>query len=391
MVGECGAVTSELFDGIFGTTSVVAATDDAAVVDALCTAETALARACAQVGIVALPTALEIGAACDDVRRLDSAELGRRAAYGGNPVIPLVAELRARVEARAGADAAAAVHRGATSQDIVDTALMLVAKQALGVITATIDDAARSCAQFAREHRDTVMPGRTLLQWAVPTTFGAVAAGWGSALDTASVRLAEMRAALPVQLGGAGGTLAALHPHGFAVLDAFADECDLAVPRGVWHTDRTIVTELAGALGTASAAVAKIATDLVLLGQSDVAEVRERAPGGSSAMPHKRNSIAAVTARAAAAQAPGLVATLMSTAPELQRGAGSWHAEWPALIALLRYTGGAAARLRTALDLEVDVAAMAKHAAALADLIDSGDTGHAGDLVDRYLDGRSSR
>ena len=384
-------MTSELFDGIFGMTSVVAATDDAALVDALCAAETALARACAQVGIVALPTALEIGAACDDVRRLDSSELARRAAYSGNPVIPLVAELRARVDARAGAEAAAAVHRGATSQDIIDTALMLVAKQALGVITATIDDAGRSCAQFAREHRDSAMAGRTLLQWAVPTTFGAVAAGWGSALDSASARLAEVRAALPVQLGGAAGTLAALHPHGLAVLDAFADECDLVVPRGGWHTDRTIVTELAGALGTASAAVAKIATDLVLLGQSDVAELRERAPGGSSAMPHKRNSIAAVTARAAAAQAPGLVATLISTAPELQRGAGSWHAEWPALIALLRFTGGAAARLRTALDLEVDVAAMAKHAAALADLIESSDTGHAGDLVDRYLDGRSSR
>ena len=281
-------MTSELFDGIFGTTSVVAATDDAALVDALCTAETALARACAQVGIVALPTALEIGAACDDVRRLDSAELARRSAYGGNPVIPLVVELRARVEARAGAEAAAAVHLGATSQDIIDTALMLVAKQALGVVTASIDDAARSCAQLAREHRDTAMPGRTLLQWAVPTTFGAAAAGWGTALDSASVRLADVRAALPVQLGGAAGTLAALHPHGFAVLDAFADECDLVVPRGVWHTDRTIVTELAGALGTASAAVAKIATDLVLLGQSDVAEVRERAPGGSSAMPHKQ-------------------------------------------------------------------------------------------------------
>ncbi len=283
------------------------------------------------------------------------------------------------------------MHLGATSQDIVDTALMLVAKQALGVVIATVDDAARSCARFAREHRDAPMPGRTLLQWAVPTTFGAVAAGWGAALDTASVRLVEVRAALPAQLGGAAGTLAALHPHGFAVLEAFADECDLVNPRGVWHTDRTIVTDLGGALGTAAAAVAKVATDLVLLGQSDVAEIRERTPGGSSAMPHKRNSIAAVTARAAAAQAPGLVATLMSTAPELQRGAGSWHAEWPALIALLRFTGGAAARLRTALDIDVDTATMARHVAELADLIESSDTGHAADLVDRYLEGRTSR
>lgn len=382
-------MTSELFDAIFGTTSVVAATDDAAVVDALCTAETALARACAQVGIVSLPTALEIASVCDEVRRLDSAELARRAAYDGNPVIPLVAEIRTRVEVRAGAEAASAVHHGATSQDIMDTALMLVAKQAMGVIVASIDDAAGMCARIAREHRDTGMAGRTLLQWAVPTTFGAVAAGWGSALDTSAARLTDVRGRLPAQYGGAAGTLAASHPNGPALVAAFADECDLVVGQTVWHTDRTIVTELAGALGTASAAMAKVATDLVLLGQSDVGELRERAPGGSSAMTHKRNPIAAVTTRAAAAQVPGLVATLLSVAPELQRGAGSWHAEWPALIALLRYTGGAAARLRTALDVEVDTVAMTRNLALLGDAVDIADVGHAGELVDRYLDGRT--
>jgi 3-carboxy-cis,cis-muconate cycloisomerase len=382
-------VSSELFDGIFGTTSVVAATDDAAVVDALCTAETALARACVRAGIVSLPTALEIGAACDEVRRLDSTELARRAAYDGNPVIPLVAEIRARVEARAGAEAANAVHRGATSQDIVDTALMLVVKQALGVIAASVDEAAAACARRAREHRDTPMAGRTLLQWAVPTTFGLVAAGWGGALDAVSARLADVRTRLPAQYGGAAGTLAAAHPNGLLVLESFADECDLAAPAGVWHTDRTIVTELAGVLGSASAAMAKVATDLVLLGQSDVGEVRERTPGASSAMKHKRNPIAAITARAAAAQAPGLVATLMNVTPELQRGAGSWHAEWPALIALLRYTGGTAARLRTALDIDVDAAAMAGNLEGLAESADLTAVGHAGDLVDRFLAGRT--
>jgi 3-carboxy-cis,cis-muconate cycloisomerase len=383
-------VTSELFDGIFGTTSVVAATDDAAVVDALCSAETALARACTRAGIASLETALEIGAVCDEVRRLDSAELARRAAYDGNPVIPLVAEIRTRVEVRAGAEAARTVHYGATSQDIIDTALMMVAKQAVGVIVAAVDDATGACARLARAHRNDVITGRTLLQWAVPTTFGAVASGWGSALAAAGARLSDLRTKLPAQYGGAAGTLAASYPNGLAVLEAFADECDLVAPRGVWHTDRTIVTELAGALGSASAAMAKVATDLVLLGQSDVGEVRERTPGASSAMKHKRNPIAAVTARAAAAQAPGLVATLMSTAPELQRGAGSWHAEWPALIALLRYTGGAAARLRTALDIDVDTAAMRRHLEQLADSVDIADIGHAGDLVDRYLHGRNT-
>jgi 3-carboxy-cis,cis-muconate cycloisomerase len=381
-------VTTELFDAILGTTSVVAATDDAAIVDALCTAETALARACAGVGVIPLPVALEIGAVCDAVRRLDTAELARRSVPGGNPVIPLVAEIRTRVEVRAGADAARAVHLGATSQDIVDTALMLVAKQAVGVVRASLAESADTCAHLARDHRDTPMIGRTLLQWGVPTTFGALAAGWGQALDRTARRLAELRERLPAQLGGAAGTLAPLYPHGPAVLAAFAEECDLAVPDGVWHTERIVIAELAGALGAASAAVAKVATDLVLLAQSDVGEVRERAPGGSSAMPHKQNPIAAVTARAAAAQAPGLVATLLSLAPELQRGAGTWHAEWPALLALLRYTGGAAARLRTAVNIDVDTDAMARNLANLANTLDTTDLGHAGDLVDRYLSGR---
>lgn len=380
-------MTSELFDGIFGTTSVVAATDDAAIVDALCTAETALARACADIGLIPLAVALEIGVVCDAVRRLDSAELARRAVPDGNPVIPLVREIRHRVEVRAGADAARAVHLGATSQDIVDTALMLVSKQALGVIAASIGDAADTCARLAREHRDTAMSGRTLLQAAVPTTFGAVAAGWGAALDRCAQRLSELRETLPAQLGGAAGTLAALHPNGFAVQQAFAHEIDLAFAGAVWHADRTIIADLAGALGAAAAAVDKVATDLVLLAQSDIGEVAERAPGGSSAMPHKHNPVAAVTARAAAAQAPGLVATLLAQSPELQRGAGPWHAEWPALISLLRYSGGAAARLRVALDLTLDTHAMARN---LAKLTDTTEVGHAGELVDRYLDGRTS-
>ncbi len=166
---------------------------------------------------------------------------------------------------------------------------------------------------------------------------------------------------LPAQLGGAAGTLSVLHPHGVAVQQAFAHELDLAVPDGVWHTDRTVVTDLAGALGTAAAAIGKTAGDLVLLAQTEVGEVSERSPGGSSAMPHKRNPVAAVTARAAAAQVPGLVATLLAQTPELQRGAGPWHAEWPALLSLLRFSGGAAARLRVALDLDVHPDAMARN------------------------------
>jgi 3-carboxy-cis,cis-muconate cycloisomerase len=381
---------SELFDPIFGATAVDAAIDDRAWLAALCEAETALARACARCGLIELATALDIGAACEELGRGDPADLGRQSVAGGNPVIPLVAALRVNVDKRAGSDAAAAVHLGATSKDILDTAMMLVAQRALGVILADLTDCSDLAAYLARDHRDTPMAGRTLLQAAVPTTFGALAAGWGAGLDRAAVRLDALREMLPAQLGGAAGTLSVLHPHGLDVLAALADELGLAVPDGVWHAERGIVAELAGALGQAAAAVAKPATDIVLLAQTELGELREAAPGGSSAMAHKQNPIAAITARAAAAQAPGLVATLLSCVAELQRGAGGWHAEWIPLVALLRSVGGAGSRLRTSLSgLRVDAAAMAANLGDLDDGADRAgagpDLGHAGDLVDRYL------
>ena len=381
---------SALFEPIFGMCAIAATTDDRAWLDALCEVETALARACARAELIDLPTALEIGAACDEAGRGDPADLGRRAAAGGNPVIPLVAELRERVGERAGPAAAAAVHLGATSQDILDTAGMLIAHRALGVLLADVADCAGACATLAGTHRDAPMSGRTLLQLAAPTTFGALAAGWGAALDRGHARLSQLRESLPVQLGGAVGTLSGLYPRGFEVLAAFADELGLAEPPAPWHTDRAVVGELAGALGTCAAAISKCATDVVLLAQNEIGELREAAPGGSSAMAHKQNPIAAVTARAAAEQSPGLVATILAAAaPELQRGAGPWHAEWPALSGLLRATGGAASRLRDCLTgLRVDTDAMADNLAALSGTLDTANLGHAGDLVDRYLERR---
>jgi 3-carboxy-cis,cis-muconate cycloisomerase len=259
---------SELFDPVFGSTAVDAATDDRAWLAALCEAETALARACARCDLIDLATALEIGAVCAEASRGDPAELGRQAAAGGNPVIPLVALLRARVHERTGAETAQAVHLGATSQDILDTATMLIAQRALGVIGAELADCAAAVADLARTHRSTPMAGRTLSQQAVPTTFGALAAVWGTGLDRAAARLANVRDGLPVQLGGAAGTLAPLHPRGLDVLAAFADELGLVEPDGVWHTDRGVVVDLAAALGLAASAVGKVATDLVLLAQT---------------------------------------------------------------------------------------------------------------------------
>lgn len=376
---------STLFDPLFGMTAIDAATDDRAWLAALCETETALARACSSAGLLDLPAALEVGAAADAVKSMDPDDLGRDAMADGNPVIALVRRMREAVAARAGEHAAEAVHLGATSQDILDTATMLVTSRALGVLYGDLRDCADHTAAMARAHRDSVMIGRTLLQQAVPTTFGALAAGWGTALDRNLVRVAGLRDALPVQLGGAAGTLAGWYPHGFAVRAAFADELDLREPSGVWHSDRGVVTDLAATLGGTAATLGKIALDVVLLAQSEVAEVREGRPGASSAMPHKRNPIAAITARAAAAQAPGLVANLLAAAaPELQRGAGPWHAEWPALRALMRCVGGAASRLRDCLTaLQVDAGAMRGH-------VDDAepDVGHARDLVDRYLDRR---
>ncbi|MGI8677372.1 MAG: lyase family protein [Jatrophihabitans sp.] len=385
--GKMAGMTSALLDPIFGATAVDAAIDDRAWLVALCEVETALARACVQAGLVDLGTALEIGAAAQTLAGSDPAVLGARAVADGNPVIPLVSALRDAVRNRAGDAAAEAVHYGATSQDVLDTAAMLVAARALGVLVGDLGDCADQTATLARRHRDTPMTGRTLLQHAVPTTFGALATVWGGGLDRAVTRVSSVRESLPVQLGGAAGTLAAHYPRGLDVQAALADELGLRAPGGVWHTDRGVIAEIAGVLGACAVAVAKPATDIVLLAQTEVGEVREAEPGGSSAMAHKRNPVAAITARAAAAQAPGLVATLLANGVhELQRGAGPWHAEWPALRDLLRSVGGAASRLRASLTgLEVDSAAMYRN---LGD--DAIELGHAGDLVDRYLAGRGT-
>jgi 3-carboxy-cis,cis-muconate cycloisomerase len=259
--------------------------------------------------------------------------------------------------------ATAQVHRGATSQDAMDTAAMLVAQRALGPVLADLDGAADAAARLADRHRATLMAGRTLLQQALPIPFGLAAAGWLCGLDEAGARLRELRRArLAVQLGGAAGTLAALAGAGPAVVGYLAEELGLRAPALPWHTVRARVGELAGALGVAAGAAAKPARDVTLLAQTEVGEVREggEGRGGSSALPHKRNPVAAVSAVACAARAPGLVATLLEAmVQEHQRAAGAWHAEWRPLSELLETVGSAAAWLRDCLEhLEVDGARM---------------------------------
>ncbi|MCW2608763.1 MAG: 3-carboxy-cis,cis-muconate cycloisomerase [Cryptosporangiaceae bacterium] len=338
-----------LFDGVLARGAVRDQVGDTAWLQAMLDAEAALAYAGAEVGLIGRDQAGTIAAFCR-VDRYDLGELGRDAAAGGNPVIPLVRALTAAVY-EADPEAAKHVHRGATSQDILDTAAMLVAYRALEPMLADLTATAETAARLADEHRATLMPGRTLLQHALPITFGLTAAGWLVALDTNAGRLSDVRDdRLAVQLGGASGTLASLAGSGVEVVAAYADVLGLAEPVLPWHTDRTRVAELAGALGTVAGAVAKIGRDVALLAQTEVAEVREEAPGGSSTMPHKRNPVSAVSAVAAAQRAPGLVSTLLGAmAQEHQRGAGSWHTEWLPLRDLLGTVGSAVASLRDCL------------------------------------------
>ena len=249
------------------------------------------------------------------------------------------------------------MHRGATSQDILDTAAMLVAARALDPLLDDLLAARSAAAELARAHRDTPMAGRTLLQQAVPVTFGLKAAGWMAGLEDARRWLNELRVErLAAQLGGAAGTLASLGEAGPRVAEAYAAELGLPEPVLPWHTLRGRIGELASALAVTSGAVAKVARDVVLLSQTEVAEVREAHGGGSSTMPHKRNPVAAICALACAQQAPGLAATLLGAmAHEHERAAGSWHAEWRPLGELLRSTGSAVAWLRESLEgLEAD-------------------------------------
>ena len=318
-------------------------TGDGAYLQRLLDAEAALARAQAGIGVVPEQAADAItGAALAE--NFDLRQIALDAREGGNPVIPLAAALRAALPA----DLAAFVHRGATSQDIFDTATMLVADDARIVILADLDRVATALAALAARHRTTPMVARTLTQHAVPTTFGLKAAGWRSLVLDARDRLAALP--LPVQLGGAAGTLAALQPTDnpaavFDLIEGFAAETGLDVPTLPWHVLRTPIAELGGALALTSGALGKFAADVLLLGRQEIAEIRQDGggAGGSSAMPHKANPVNATLITATALQVPALVSVLYGAmVAEDERPAGAWHAEWQNLRQALRLVGTAA-------------------------------------------------
>ena len=342
------------FSAIFVSPELREAVSDRAWLQGMLDAEGALARAGAAVGLVPQTAATKISEACRaelfDAARL--AEDGRRV---GNPAEPLVRELRAAV----GDEAADFVHLGATSQDIVDTAAMLVSRRAVGLVLAELERLADGCAELARAHRSTPMAARTLLQQAVPTTFGLKSAGWLDAVLHAHGRLATVRdERLAAQLGGAAGTLAALGDKALEIVHLFALELELAEPPLPWHTNRQRIAELGAALGMAASAAAKIGGDVVLLAQSEVAEVAESSSGGSSTMPQKRNPVRSTLAVACARLANAHTGVLLGDlGHEHERGVGGWHAEWEALSGALAFTGGAieaAADAVTGLDVDAE-------------------------------------
>ncbi len=381
-----------LFGGVFARGD--ADTSDGAWLQAMLDAEAGLARALERAGL----TPAGSGEAVTAVARAENfriGELAELAELTGNPVPALARALARRVPQTA----AGAVHRGAASQDIVDTAAMLLARRAIDVVLADLARAAEAAAGLARAHRSTIMIGRTLLQQAVPVTFGLVAAGWLTSLDEAREGLAAVGTRrLAVQFGGAAGTLASLGGDGPRVAALLAEELGLARPVLPWHTDRLRVIDLATALARVTAALGKIARDVTLLAQSEVGEVSEGSSvaaadgprgahggpgtpdpvassssprrGGSSAMLHKHHPVAAIAILGCTRQAPGLLATLVASAEqEHQRAAGAWHAEWEPLTALLRLTGSAASWAAELLcGLTVDASRMAANLAATKDL-----------------------
>jgi 3-carboxy-cis,cis-muconate cycloisomerase len=363
---------SGLWAGTFARGGAAVAVSDEAWFRALLEVEAALARAAARTGLVPTTAADAVARACADPSRLDLATVVARAADAGNPVPPLVKALQAAVGERD----SVAVHVGATSQDVLDTALLLLARSAIAAIDGDLATAAEAAARLSRLHRDDVVMGRTLMQQALPTTVGLKAAGWLAGIDGARLRLAEVVASLPVQYGGAVGTLAASRGGGRDVRAALAAELGLADTPAPWFTVRLPIADLAGALGAAAGVVASVAVDVVLLAQTEVGEAAEVAEGpgregrgGSSAMPHKANPVAAISARACARRAPGLVATLLSAMEqEHERAAGAWHSEWPTLTELLTTVGSAASWLAESLAvLRIDTGRMAATVAAAAE------------------------
>lgn len=347
--------------------------DDATTLQHMLDFEAALARAEAATGVIPR-AAVDAIAKAGNAESFDMADLAEAATRSGNLAIPLVKALTSAV-AKSNPEAARYVHWGATSQDVIDTAVMLTLRAGIDVLLVDLDRAIAGFAALARKHRNTAVVARTWLQHALPMPFGLKLAEYAAALHRSKLRLARLREeTLALQFGGAAGTLAALGDKGLEVSEALARELKLPLPEAPWHTHRDRIAEAASVFAIIAGTCGKIARDVSLMMQTDVGEAFEPAGegrGGSSTMPHKRNPVAAASALGAATMAPNLAATIFAAqVQDHERSAGPWHAEWPTLPALMLVTSGAlAAIVDLAEGLEVDGARMRENLNATHGLI----------------------
>jgi 3-carboxy-cis,cis-muconate cycloisomerase len=351
-----------LLDPLFRWQAVEEIFSDRARIQSMLDFEAALARAQSRAGAIPAAAAAPIAASCR-AELFDFEALAQAAALAGNLAIPLVKQLTAAVAAEH-KEAARFVHWGATSQDAIDTGFVLQARRALELTAQELALFSETLAQLGQKHRATTMVGRTWMQQALPTTLGLRVAGWLDAVDRHRVRLAEIQTrALVLQFGGAVGTLAALGDKGMEVARALGEELKLTLPALPWHAHRDRVAEIATTLGLCAGTLGKIARDLSLQAQTEVAEVFEPgAPGrgGSSTMPHKRNPVTAALVLATATRVPALVGTMLAAmVQEQERGLGGWHAEWETLPEIISLTAGALHQLANTVEhLEIDAEKM---------------------------------
>ena len=312
-----------------------------------------------------------------DSYELDVEEISQLSAAGANPAIPIAKQLKAL----AGEEGIKGIHTGATSQDAIDTALVLVFKRGVAELIDATSHTMRILAGLSELFADTPAVGRTLGQAAQPMTFGLIAANWLEVLHDACQEVERASALLPVQYGGATGTLAATHPYGVKIHDKLADILKLESHPRVWHTNRVPFARLASSLAVLAGAIRKIAGDIVFMSATEVGELREATPGGSSSMPHKANPAAAIAADGYARRAPGLANTMLEAMDSrMQRGTGSWHAEWASLRELVAVTASAQARLFASLNgIGINKEAMENN------LLDTGTVGHAQELIQDIL------
>ncbi|MGQ0579562.1 MAG: 3-carboxy-cis,cis-muconate cycloisomerase [Betaproteobacteria bacterium] len=351
-----------LLDALFRTDAVREIFSDRGRLQGMLDFEAALARAAAATGLIPGPAALQIKSQCR-AELFDVGALSRGAAAAGNPAIPMVKALTALVE-NLDHDAARFVHWGATSQDAMDTGLVLQLRSALEIIDSGLANLSDASARLARRHKRTPVAGRTWMQQAVPVTFGLKAAGWLSAIERHRQRMQELRArALVLQFGGAAGTLASLGDRGLDIAAALADETKLSLPDIPWHAQRDRVAEVATTLGLLVGSLGKIARDVSLAMQTEIGEAFEPvAPGrgGSSTLPHKRNPVSSAVVLAAAARVPALVSVMLAAmVQEHERGLGNWHAEWETLPEICMLTAGALGHMTQVMkDLQTDARRM---------------------------------